>query len=356
MWELDCEESWAPKNWCFWTVVLEKTLVGPLDCKEIQPVHPKGDQFWVFIGRTDVEAETSILWPSNVKIWLIWKDPDAGKGRGYEEKGTTEGERVGWHHRLNGHEFGWTSRVGDGQGGLAFCSPRGCKELDMAEWLKWTEWKKEKEKKRRYLLEWWVQVSFSNCLFNLCSYGSPHGQKDCFSYPQSLNAFQVAVGSCSKVRGLFSPRKMCSLPLILEIYKITTDFILRYTLKDFVLLRHGNKHLTRPHILEAILKYNFRYDFFRVHFQKIANNYKYLQQNNVFYGMNFLRSHFLLVNPSNRAELKHHHPSKWINVKTKAKLRKKTSVVIWMQISGWGSGITLTQLGRICRSRINQFL
>lgn len=172
----------------------------------------------------------------------------------------------------------------------------------------------------------------------------------------SIIAFQVAVGFCSKVRGLFSPRKMCSLPLILEIYKITTDFILRYTLKDFVLLRHGNKHLTRPHILEAILKYNFRYDFFRVHFQKIANNYKYLQQNNVFYGMKFLWSHFLLVNPSNRAELKHHHPSKWINVKTKAKLRKKTSVVIWMQISGRGSRITLTQLRRICRSRINQFL
>ena len=106
MWELDHKESWVPKNWCFWTVVLEKTLESPLDWKEIQPVHPKGDQPWVFIGRTDVEAETPILWPPDVKSWLIWKDPDAGKNWGQEEKGTTEDEKVGWHHQLNGHEFG----------------------------------------------------------------------------------------------------------------------------------------------------------------------------------------------------------------------------------------------------------
>ena len=86
MWELDDKEGWAPKNWCFWTVVLEKTLEGPLDCKEIQPVHPKGDQFWVFIGRTDVEDETPVLWPPDVKGWLIWKDPDAGRDWGQEEK------------------------------------------------------------------------------------------------------------------------------------------------------------------------------------------------------------------------------------------------------------------------------
>ena len=104
MWELDCKESWAPKNWCFWTVVLEKTLESPLDCKEIQPVHPKGDQSLVFIGRTDVEAETPILGPPDVKNWLIWKDPDAGKDW-RREKGTTEDEMVGWHHQLNGHEF-----------------------------------------------------------------------------------------------------------------------------------------------------------------------------------------------------------------------------------------------------------
>ena len=111
MWELDCKESWALKNWCFWTVVLEKTLESPLDCKEIQPVHPKGDQSWVFIGRTDAEAETPILWPPHAKSWLIGKDPDAGKDWGQEEKGTTEDEMVGWHQWLDGHWFGWTPGV-----------------------------------------------------------------------------------------------------------------------------------------------------------------------------------------------------------------------------------------------------
>ena len=122
MWELDCEETWALKNWCFWTVVfLEKTLESPFDFKEIQPVHSKGDQSWVFTGRTDVEAETPVLWPPDVKSWLIWKDPDAGKDWGQEEKEMTEDEMVGWHHRLNGHGFGCTPGVGDGQGGLACC-------------------------------------------------------------------------------------------------------------------------------------------------------------------------------------------------------------------------------------------
>ena len=105
MWELDYKESWALKNWCFLTVVLEKTLESPLDFKEIQQVHPKGNQFWILIGRTDAEAETPILGPPDVKNWLIWKDPDAGKDSRWEEKGTTEDEMVGWHHRLNGHEF-----------------------------------------------------------------------------------------------------------------------------------------------------------------------------------------------------------------------------------------------------------
>ena len=100
VWELDYKESWALKNWCFWTVVLEKTLESPLDSKEIQPVHPKGNQSWIFIGRTDVEAETPILWPADTKNWLIWKDPDAGKDWGQEEKGMTEDEMVGWHHQL----------------------------------------------------------------------------------------------------------------------------------------------------------------------------------------------------------------------------------------------------------------
>ena len=139
MWELDYKESWALKNWCFWTVVLERTLESPLDCKEIHPVHPKGHQSWLFIGGTDVEAETPILWPPDVKSWLIGKDPDAGKDWGQEKKGTTEDEMVGWHHQLSGHAFGWTPGVGDGQGGLAYCSSCGRKESDTTEWLNWTE-------------------------------------------------------------------------------------------------------------------------------------------------------------------------------------------------------------------------
>ena len=105
MWELEYKESWALKNWCFWTVVLEKTLESPLDCKEIQPVHPKGDQSWVFFGGTDAKAETPILWPPDLQSWLIWKDPDAEKDWRWEEKGTTEDEMVGWRHQLSGHEF-----------------------------------------------------------------------------------------------------------------------------------------------------------------------------------------------------------------------------------------------------------
>ena len=140
MWELDCEEGWAPKNWCFWTVVLEKTLESPLDCKEIQPVHSKGDQPWAFIGKTDAKAETPILWPPDAKSWLTGKDSDAGMDWGQEEKGTTEDEMAGQHHRLDGHEFEWTPGVGDGQGGLVCCNSWGCKELDTTEWLNWTEW------------------------------------------------------------------------------------------------------------------------------------------------------------------------------------------------------------------------
>ena len=119
MWGLEYKESWAPKNWCFWTVVLEKTLESLLDCKEIQPVHPKGNQPWVFIGRTDAEAKTPILWPPDVKSWLIEKDPDAGKDWRQEEKGTTEDEMVGWHHQFDGCEFEQTL------GSLACCSPWG---------------------------------------------------------------------------------------------------------------------------------------------------------------------------------------------------------------------------------------
>ena len=119
--------------WCW------RTLESPLDCKEIQPVHPKGYQSWVLIGRTDVKAETPILWPPDAKSWLIGKDPDAGKDWGQEEKGLTADEIVGWHHQLNGHGFGWALGVGHGQGGLACCGSWGRKESDMTEWLNWTE-------------------------------------------------------------------------------------------------------------------------------------------------------------------------------------------------------------------------
>ena len=138
-WELDHKETWAPKNWCFWIVVLKKTLESPLDCKEIQPVHPKGDQSWVFFGRTDVEAETPILWPPYAESWAIGKDPDAGKDWGQEGKGTTEDEMFRLHHWHNGHGFGWTPGVGDGQGGLACYGSWGHNESDMTEWLNWTE-------------------------------------------------------------------------------------------------------------------------------------------------------------------------------------------------------------------------
>ena len=137
MWKLDYKESWAPKKWCFWTVVLEKTLESPLDYKEIQSVHPKGNQSLIFIGMT--EAEAPVLWPRDAKSWLIWRDPDAGKDSGQEEKRMTEDEMVGWHHLLHGHRCGWTPGVGDRQGGLVCCGSWGCKELDMTEWVNWSE-------------------------------------------------------------------------------------------------------------------------------------------------------------------------------------------------------------------------
>ena len=135
------KENWVLKNWGFWTVMLENTLESPLDSKEIQPVHPKGDWSWVFIGRTDAEAETPVLWPPHAKSWLIGKDPDAGRDRGQEEKGMTENEMAGWHHRLSGQEFKETPGVCDGQGGLACCDSWGHKESDMTEQLNWTELK-----------------------------------------------------------------------------------------------------------------------------------------------------------------------------------------------------------------------
>ena len=139
MWELDYKESWAPKNWCFWTVVLEKTLESPLDSKEIQPWILKEISPEYSLEGLMLKLKLPILWPPDVKNWLIWKDPDAWKDWGQEDKGTTDNDMAGWHHRLDGHEFGWTPGVGDGQGGLECYSSWGCKELDMTEWLNWTE-------------------------------------------------------------------------------------------------------------------------------------------------------------------------------------------------------------------------
>ena len=133
--ELDCKESWAPKNWCFWTVVLEKTLASPLDCNEIQLVHCEGDQPWDFFGRNDAKAETPVLWPPHAKSWLTGKDSDAGRDWGQEEKGTTEDKMAGWHHGLDGCESEWTPGAGDGQGGLACCDSWGGKESDTTERL-----------------------------------------------------------------------------------------------------------------------------------------------------------------------------------------------------------------------------
>ena len=180
MWELDYQGGWVQKNWCFWTVVLEKTLESPLDCKEIQPVHPKGEQSWVFIGRTDVEAETPILWPPDAKSWLIWKDPDTGKDWGQEEKGMTEDEMVGWHHRLNAHGFGWTPGVGDGQGGLACCDSWGCKESHMTDW---TELKQMGIKLKSF---WTAKKTINRKKDNLWNVGngniSCHINKKCHSH------------------------------------------------------------------------------------------------------------------------------------------------------------------------------
>ena len=143
----DHKESWSLKNWCFWTVMLKKTIESPLNCKKIKSVHSKGYQSWIFFGRTDDEAEAPLLWPPDVKNWLIRKDPDAGKDWRQEEKGTTEDEMSGWHHWLDGHEFEQDPGVGDGQGSLACCSPWGHKESDTTEWLNWLkESKSERER------------------------------------------------------------------------------------------------------------------------------------------------------------------------------------------------------------------
>ena len=173
-------ESWAPKNWCFWTVVLEKTLESPWDWKAIQPVHSEGDQPWVFFGRNEAKAETPVLWPPPVKSWLIGEDSDAGRDWGQEEKGTPEDEMAGWHHRLDGHEFEWTPGVGDGQGGLACCDSWGCKESDTTERLNWTELNKN-----------YMAISYnSNCNIDHLDY---------FNYHKSLPSKVATFKFCSTV-------------------------------------------------------------------------------------------------------------------------------------------------------------
>ena len=138
MWVLKYKESWALKNWCIWTVLLEKTLEGPLHCKEFQPLYLTGNQSWIFMGRTYAKAKTPVLWPSDAKNWLTRKDPDAGKDWRWEEKGTTEDKMGGWHHRLDGHEFEQAPGVSDEQGVLACCSPWSRKESDTTKWLNQT--------------------------------------------------------------------------------------------------------------------------------------------------------------------------------------------------------------------------
>ena len=144
MWELDHKEGWMPKNWCFRTVVLEKTLQSPLDCQKIKPINPKGNRPWILIGRTDAKAEAPILRPPYPKSQLIGEDPNAGKDWGQEEKGTTGDEMIGWHHRFSGHEFEQTPGDSEGQKSLACCSPWGPKELDTTEQLNW-DWQSKKK-------------------------------------------------------------------------------------------------------------------------------------------------------------------------------------------------------------------
>ena len=158
MCKLDYKESWAPKNWCFWTVVLEKTPENPLDYKEIQLAHPESNESWIFTIMNDTEAEAPVLWLPYAKNWLIEKDPDTAKDWGWEEKGTREDEMVRWHHCLNGHESEWTPGVGDGQVGLACCGSWGRKESDMTQWLKWLT-----ERTKVFLFV---------CLFLVCLYSN----------------------------------------------------------------------------------------------------------------------------------------------------------------------------------------
>ena len=195
LWELDHEESWTLKTWCFWTVVLEKTLENPLDCKKINQVNCKGHQSWVYFGRTDAEAETPVLWPPDVKNWLIVKNHDAGKDWKQDEKGMAEDEMVRWHLWLDGHEFEQALEFGDGQGGLACCNPWGHKESDMAEQLNWTELT--------------YRDRMSKCRWGNC----PDGLVQCWvginlQFVKSIISVKCNKAKCSKMRSacIFEPQ------------------------------------------------------------------------------------------------------------------------------------------------------
>ena len=193
MWELNCEEGWAPKNWCFWTVVLEKTLESLLDFKEIQPVHSEGDQPWDFFGRNDAKAETPVLWPPHTMSWLIGKDSDAGRDWRQKEKGRTEYEIAGWHHWLDGCESGWTLGVGDGQGGLTCCDSWGPKESDTTEQVNWTEILKKKPKPWNVLT---VGIRVSPPIFSNIPFASYNDLYDNLRIPLTYSPDSTAPYMC----------------------------------------------------------------------------------------------------------------------------------------------------------------
>ena len=224
MWELDYEEGWASKSWCFWTVVLEKTPKSPLDCQEIQPLHSKGNQSWVFIGKTDAKA----YWNSNTlatscKELTHWKNSDAGSDRGQEEKGMTKDEMAGWHHRLDGHEFEWILGVGDVQGDLVCCDSWGCKESGTSEWLNWTELRRVKGHETRnkaavvpgsliFYHQFWVYFTF--CVLQKILFGLWNGwMLLAYNFIHFLDSLMLHEGSkasldydfqnswCSKITG-----------------------------------------------------------------------------------------------------------------------------------------------------------
>ena len=222
MWELDCEEGWALKNWCFWTVVLEKTPESPLDCKEIQSVHSEGDQPWDFFGRNDAKAEAPVLWPPHAKSWLIGKDSDAGRDWGQEEKRMTEDEMAGWHHWLDGRESEWTPGVGDGQGGLACCDSWGRKESDMTERLKWTE----------------LNIFLGNLLFyfsNLLERGD-HYMYICFFFLFSHFLFATCF-SCSILERYFLKKKPTRFFIMLSIASLISSVLVKILYFKYTLLR-----------------------------------------------------------------------------------------------------------------------